>query len=287
MSFTEVPETLFFNTEADIFDEDDAIVDQKFQTFKEIGYNKNDFWIDDYIYYSNDDDDYISDFINNKLNANDDSNQNDTSSVANKQSEGTNLNTVINEYIDINITSEAPVIIQKSDTTKKHPNISIQRSGWKIVSSINRVKIDNNSEICISYQIYNKKHYVVLSKIFKRRKPRNFAIPVSVSEFIAHRIAEAFNKKDKIKVTNNSSSQEWLLFKNYGTIYPHPENYITVSHQRYKNKDYIVLAKYDWHKNPRTFAFTINSSIEIRDALLKEYTRGKKNGEKIYKYFFK
>ncbi|MBQ7883724.1 MAG: hypothetical protein IJ320_05130 [Phascolarctobacterium sp.] len=287
MSFTEVPETIFFNTESDIFDEDDAIVDQKFKSFKEIGYNKNDFWINDYIYYSNDDDDYISDFINKKLNEDDASNKNGTSSVANNHSESANLNTGSSEYIDINITSETPITLQKSDTIEKYPNISIQRSGWKVVSSINRVKIDNNTEICISYQIYNKKHYVVLSKIFKRRKPRNFAIPVSVSEFIAHRIAEAFNKKDKIKVTNNTSSQGWLLFKNYGTIYPHPENYITVSHQRYKNKNYVVLAKYDWHKNPRTFAFSINSSIEIRDALLKEYNRGKKNGEKIYKYFFR
>ena len=254
----------------DFLDEEEVVLEQSFRSYKELSQNKKDFWLDDYTYYSNDDDDTIPDFIIDGL---------QMSKTNNKDL--SNVVTNIEQKID-----RSNSVIDKKNVTNKNVKDLMQRNGWNIVSTPNCLTTSTNVNLYISYQIYNKKHYIVLSKIIGGRKPRNFAMPVSVAEFVANRIGEAFNKKDKMVDMSEVRQKEWVLCKQYGTIYPHPQNYITISHQRYKNKDYIVLAKYDWRKNPRTFVFNIEFSGYIRDILLKEYNRGKRNGENIYKLSF-
>ena len=259
------------NADFDFLDEEEVVLEQSFRSYKELSQNKKDFWLDDYTYYSNDDDDdTIPDFIVDVL---------QVSKIYNKET--SNVGKSIEQKIDKNNN-----VRDKKNITNKNVKDLMQRSGWKIVGTPNCLTTSANVNLYISYQIYNEKHYIVLSKAIRDRKPKNFAMPVSVAEFVANRIVEAFNKKDKIVNLDEIKRKEWVLCKQYGTIYPHPQNYITISHQRHKNKDYIVLAKYDWRKNPRTFVFNIDFSGYIRDMLLREYIRGKRNGENIYKFSF-
>ena len=243
------------------YNDDDAIVEQFEKMFKGINQMVNIMTMDEYIYYSNDDDDDLNDG---------------------------------NTFLEVSQDEKIYGIKVKIDRDKtpkginnvtiKEAKVLLQRVGWKIVSVIRKIVVSKDVSIFVSYQLYNSKHYVVLSKFSWQSKPRNFALPLSTAAFVANRIKEAYDKKDR--VSNIVEANGWELLKQYGRVLTHPENCVAVSHQKYKKKDYIVITKYDWHKKPRTFAFLITSANEIRDVLIMAYTRGKRNAGKIYMSYF-
>lgn len=253
------------NSESNTFDEEDDVLKVHFKNYKDIINNASSIENLEYTYSSNDDDEKIPDIIVSEFEA-----------TMHKQYASSDNNNIISKE------TRKQHHITPLDISSKNSTKPIQRQNWEIVSLVDKIKTGTNAAMYISIQKYSNNYYVVFTKTSSKRKTKNFSLPISVAKFIADNLQEAFKNKNKSYIPIATSRSQWYLCKEYGTIYPHPKNHITITHQTCKSQDYIVLIKYDSHNKQKNFAFSISYSKELSTALKKAYRKGKKFANKIY-----
>ena len=255
-----------FNTQADCFDNDDTLMDKYFRTVQDIFSEHQKFDEEHFTYHPIEDDDKIPDSIIAEF---------EESIKENKQyrpKASTHLN---NDKITENIEHKSSVPISIIDNipnefTQQY-NSKMQRDKWEIIDFIAKIHTGSYAALYLTHQKYNNNHYIVFTKTSSKRKPKNFALPLSIAGFTADCLYDALNDNGSINQLLPTARENWFLCKDYGTIYPHPKTRVTISQQMYGSNYYIVISKYNRHNKAKHFAFSVSYLQETADALKKAY----------------
>lgn len=224
------------NKEAYFLDEEN--IHEINEIFSDVINNKHSLNFNDFIYHSNTIDEELPTLITPEIDI--------------------NLKPMLSNEINCCLLENAPVYkLKPYDST------------GEIIDIIAVIKRGQQAATYVSIQKHNNQQYVVLTKTSNKYNPRNFALPISIIKFVADCILEADKNKDAIVTKSPTSRKDWLLCKEYGSIYSHPQNCIVVSHQYNKGNNYLVLTKYDHSHKPHYFSFLITYGKETGNALLK------------------